>query len=223
MKHHIHSVIVSFNRLELTKQTIHSYLDTVDLPHTLIVVDNDSDDGSCEWLAYDGVDNGYEVLFLGRNMFPGYATNRGWERMPAETTLLHRSDNDFAFLPGWCKEVTNLFDKNALVGQVGMRTDPEEMHAIWNVGGNNVIRRELWEQGLRYDERPWGRAYPPGFTEDSFFSPEVEKLGYEWTRVRNPCIVSLSFEDPDDPYYQETWSIRGIKAPSRRRQPRNEQ
>lgn len=224
MSHHIHSVIVSYNRLELTKQAINSYLETVTLPHSLIVVDNASSDGTVEWLLDEfpfGLWERYEdgkqqcyVIPLAENKYPGYATNYGWSEMPSQTTLLHRADNDFAFLPGWCDEVLKRFKRQA-VGQVGLRTNKEERNARTNVGGNNVIRRKLWDEGLRYDERPWGpEHYPPGWTEDSLLSPAVREMGYEWTRVKRPCIVSLSREDPEDPYYQRTWALRGIKPPA---------
>lgn len=462
MTHHIHTVIVSYNRLHLTQQCISSYLATVTLPHTWLVVDNGSDEQTIAWLTAN-VDNS-NTMYLGENKFPGFATNRGWEQMPPETTLLHRSDNDFAFCvapetrvlcndyawrpiaeiypgddlvafdehlpvrgrghqrrlrrgrvqakldrkvdrvrvitdmaqpvitsqthlwlvldtqvppykqrtpvwkesralvpgdrilrfgdvwgdtplrdqaaylaglfdgegclsqgsrlgftqnpgavldrgrrfltemgfhtgppsapklattlnirggipefmrflhqvptarfrdpwwigkritsqngyrhlhystvqavervrkgdvvslgtatrtfiaegmyshncPGWCEEVVARFE-DPLVGQVGMRTGEEELWMPVNVGGNNVIRRELWDQGLRYKEWPWGKKYPIGCTEDTYLSPAVTRLGYEWTRVTVPCIESLAYEDPNDPYYIDSWKIRGIK------------
>jgi glycosyltransferase involved in cell wall biosynthesis len=212
MKYHIHSVIVSYNRLDLTRQAISSYLETVSLPFTMVVVDNGSEEHVVEWLLEASANDGrWWVLPLPVNRFPGFATNRGWERMPPETTLLHRGDNDFAYLPGWDTHVVKRMKPG--VGQVGLRTAKEEMNARWNVGGNNVIRRRLFDEGLRYDERPWGAEYPPGFTEDSFFTPAVVKAGWEWNRVKKPCIVSLSREDPDDEYYQRTWELRGIKPP----------
>lgn len=208
---HIHTVVVSYNRVELTEQTITSYFETVTLPHTMVVVDNGSDRNTMDRLIKLSADYDMEVLPMGVNRFPGYATNRGWERMPPETTHLHRSDNDFAFLPGWCEQVLAAFKKQ--VGQVGLRTKKEELGAQSNVGGNNVILRELWDRGLRYDERPWGKQYPQGWTEDSLLSPAVVEMGYVWRRVQKPSIRSLSYEDPNDPYYRETWRLRGIKPP----------
>jgi GT2 family glycosyltransferase len=219
---HIHSVIVSYNRLELTQQAISSYLDTVTLPHSLVVVDNNSTDGTVDWLLdnfpfglWDRFEDGRQqcyVIPLAENKYPGYACNYGWEQMPEKATILHRADNDFAFLPGWCDHVLAALE-NPAVGQVGLRTDEEELWNTHNVGGNCVIRRKLWDKGLRYDERPWGEGYDPGWTEDSLLSPEVVKLGYRWARVAVPCIRSLSVEDPNDAYYQESWRVRGIKPP----------
>lgn len=214
----IHSVIVSYNRMALTAQAVETYMDTVTLPATLVVVDNGSDEETVAWLKLlDEWFPNLGVILLGENRYPGYATNWGWAIAPPETTLLHRADNDFAFLPGWCDEVTAQFDANPMLGQLGLRTDEEEGHNTHNVGGNNVIRRELWDQGLRYDERTWPEISRKvkGYTEDSFLSPRVKYMGWEWGRVSRPCIRSLSVEAPGDPdydsgYYERTWADRGI-------------
>lgn len=214
---HLHSAIISFNRLDLLKQCYHSYKETVSVPYTLVIVDNRSDNSTRQWLSRE-VSPHDKVIFLEHNRFPGYACNRGWETMPEETTLLHRSDNDFVFLPKWCDEVIRMFEQYPKLGQIGLRTGEEELYNGHNVGGNNVIRRKLWDAGLRYDERTWPQiaAKVPGYTEDSFFSPRVKKMGWEWGRVQQSCIRPISNEDPTHPdfdreYYERTWADRGIE------------
>ena len=209
----IHTVMVTYNRLELTKQAIQSYLDTRTGPTTLVVVDNDSSDGTWEWLHTNEAMMGFTVMPLLANMYPGYACNHGWATAPEETVLLHRADNDFVFLPDWETHVRLQFSVNERLGQLGLRTDDEELHNQHNVGGNCVIRKQLWDEGLRYDERSWPEisAKVPGYTEDSFLSPRVRKMGWEWGRVTQPCIRSISTESEDDPYYQATWSDRGMR------------
>jgi glycosyltransferase involved in cell wall biosynthesis len=208
---HLHSVIVSFNRLELLKRCYATYKATVSIPHSLVIVDNRSENETRQWLT-EHVSPVDQVLFLEHNRFPGYACNRGWELMPPETTFLHRSDNDFGYLHGWCETFLERFSKK--VGQVGLRTNEEEEFAPFNVGGNNVIRRALWDAGLRYDERPWGHPeIPKGWTEDSLLSPAIKEMGWGWTRVKRAAIMPLSVEDPNDPYYQRTWRLRGITPP----------
>lgn len=216
LRQHIHSVIVSFNRRELTQQAIESLLRTTTISHSVVVVDNGSDEDTVAWLESHSRLHQYKTILLGENRFPGYAANRGWEQMPGKTTLLHRGDNDFSYLPGWCDEVIERFADPEL-GQLGLRTDAEELHNGHNVGGNCVIRQQLFTEGLRYDERTWEQisAKVPGYTEDSFMSPAVRKMGWNWERVKKPCIVSLSREDPDDPYYQQTWKLRGITPPAK--------
>lgn len=205
----LHTVFVTHNRLELTKQAISSYLETVTVPYSFVVVDNDSSDGTQEWLRQE---HGSNIILLRENRYPGFATNLGWSFAPEDATHLQRADNDFAFLPDWCWRVREAFTSYRLIGQVGLRTDEEELYAKYNVGGNNVIRRKLWTLGLRYDERPWTdrEAYPPGFSEDSYFSPAVRALGYKWRRVSEPCIVSLASGDWSDEYYQRSYGDRAI-------------
>jgi glycosyltransferase involved in cell wall biosynthesis len=213
----IHTVVVSYQRVELTLEAIRSYLETVTLPFTLLVVDNGSDDRTVEALTkadYPITDEQIlagakmDILFLPRNVYPGPACNLGFGRAPDDATLLHRADNDFRFLPGWCDEVLVMME-NLKLGQLGLRTDEEEQWAKRNVGGNAVFARELWDAGLRYDERPWSE-YDPGYTEDSLISPAVRQMGYRWARVQRPCIEPISVEDPRDPYYRETWGVRRI-------------
>ena len=100
------------------------------------------------------------------------------------------------------------------LGQLGLRTDEEELFTKTNVGGNCVVRRELWDYGLRWDERPWPQLSEEvgrGWTEDSLMSKQVKKMGYYWDRVERPCIQPISVESMDDPYYQQTWADRGIQ------------
>lgn len=207
----LHTVFITYNRLDLTRQAIESYLQTVSAPYTFTIVDNGSTDGTEEWLEemfdYGNLD---EVILLRENLYPGFACNRGWEQAPKDANFLHRADNDFIFLPGWCDEVERMFRSYPNIGQLGLRTDEEELHNTHNVGGNCVIRRSLWEIGLRYNETPWPKMKVRGYTEDSYMSPDVRNMGWDWDRVENQCIVAISSEDPNDPYYQETWAARGI-------------
>lgn len=209
----IHTVFITHNRLELTKRAIESYLDTVSVPYTFKVIDNGSTDGTVEWLHEN---HRYSYYAFGENLYPGFATNFGWNRVWrgcfADTTHLHRADNDFGFLPGWCEEVERRF-RNKHLGQLGLRTNEEELFEPYNVGGNCVVRRELWDQGLRWDERSWPQIRDEvgkGHTEDSLFSVAVKQMGYKWGRVKKPCIVPLANPDMDDEYYKRSFGDRGI-------------
>ncbi len=203
----LHSVMVTYDRLYATELSLNSYLETVSVPFTLTMVDNGSTDGTMEWLADLRDRHGRDVILLTRNHYPGFATNRGWERAPAHATHFHRADNDWAYRPNWCSELERAF-RDPRVGQVGLRTQKEEP-VKWNVGGNNVIRRELFDRGLRYDERPWTEL-PAGHSEDTYLSPAVEQMGYKWTRVRQPCIYGVSIESKDDDYYVRSYTARRI-------------
>ena len=136
-------------------------------------------------------------------------------------THLQRADNDMRFLKGWCEEVERCFRQKRRLGQLGLRTASEERNCQTNTGGNCIVNRALFEKGLRWDERSWKR-YPPGLSEDTYFSPAVRKLGYSWMRVHKPCLEMLApdFSEVDrwrgDPYYEKAFRDRRIGGKPRR-------
>lgn len=202
----LHSVVVSYERLELLKRTIESYLETVTLPFSLHIVDNGSSQEVVDYIS----EVGHPYTLLGENRYPGYATNTGFAQCPPDATHLHRSDSDMHYLPGWCSEVETRFDQDRNLGQLGLRTDEEEHHAVRNVGGTAVFRRQLWLEGLRYREEPWSEL--GDFQEAYWITREVVKMGWNWQRVRRPCVIHTASGDMNDPYYQQSYGIRGIKA-----------
>lgn len=201
------TVVVSYQRLALLQRTLESYWETVSLPHSLVVVDNHSDDDVRRWL--ETIDD--TVIFLERNYYPGYAANRGWEFLLDEhpdATLLHRSDNDMEYQPGWCEEVVEQM-RDDRVWQVGLRTVEEE-GPQGAVGGNSVLRRAAWDAGLRYGEAPWNEVA----FEDGHLSNAIMASGHSWVRVLRPCALHVGHhtpaDDAADPYYGETMRVRGL-------------
>lgn len=208
----LHTCVITYNRIDLSKRAIEGYLETVTVPHTIVIVDNGSTDGTREWLEeWVTQDSLRRVLLLPDNKYPGYACNRGWELAPSDADFLHRLDNDFKLLPGWCEEAQERFSAEPLLGQLGLRTDEEEHHAKWNVGGNFILRRELWDLGLRFDERPWPE-YSQGVAECTPFSIGVKKSGYYWARVRKKVTSNMATGNMNDPYYQKAYQARGMKV-----------
>lgn len=201
----VHTVIVSYNRLELLQRTVESYLDTVEPRYSSAeIIDNGSSEPTKSWLRAQSM---LPVHYLGANYFPGMATNIGFARAPSGATFLHRSDSDMEYLPGWCAAVREAFG-DWLVGQVGLRTDEEELHCEVNVGGTAVFRRQLWQDGIRYRIDSW--ADLGAHTEDYWISQSLVQHGWRWARVKRPCVVHLASGDLNDPYYQHSYGIRGI-------------
>lgn len=199
---HLHSVLVSYNRLSLTQQAIESYYDTVTIPHSLIVVDNGSNEETTSWLIHSNLD----VVLLHKNRYPGYATNNGWKLLWPETTLLQRIDNDVKFLPNWCDEMLEAFE-DPIVGQYGLIADGDQEWTsmpVWPVGGNSIIRRELYDKGLRYSEYPWS----PGYAECPGFTADVHALGYTHRFGTRPGIEF--YDDGDENYRRRTHEARGL-------------
>lgn len=206
----IFTVMISHDRPDLLWRTVKSYTQTKDRDCELLIVDNGSGPETLELLgdiARMGLAGISPIL---TNIYPGAATNHGWRLAPEGCPYLHRSDNDIEYLPGWPEVVKRTFWAHPRWGQISMRTDEEELHQD-AVGGNNVIRREVWEAGVRYIEEPWARVP----WEDGDFNQRVRKAGFEWGRVPEPCIVHIGDKmlphiNLDDPYYERTYAERGI-------------
>lgn len=208
---HIHTVLVSYKRMALTKIALQAYLDTVSVPHSIIIVDNGSPQETVDWLNTLDV----PVALLWKNYFPGFATNLGWGRMPPETTLLHRLDNDTKLLPGWCENALKCFE-DPLVGQYGLIAagDAEWMTQKnlypsgwqgWTCGGNSIISRKIYDQGLRYSERPWTSG---GYLEDTQLTVDVWNRRYKRVFATQPVMEYMSIDDPE--YDSEIKRSRGI-------------
>lgn len=206
----IFTVLVSYNRPELLWRTVKSYTQTKDAECELLIVDNGSGPQTRELVQAISDVGLARMLQLPANIYPGGATNGGWELARADCQFLHRSDNDIEYLPGWPDEVRLAFAAHPEWGQLSLRTDEEELFQD-AVGGNNVIRREVWDAGVRYTEEPWSRVP----WEDGDFNQRVRAAGFGWGRVDEPCIVHIGDKmlphiDLSDPYYDETYEERGI-------------
>jgi GT2 family glycosyltransferase len=208
----IFTVLVSYNRPDLLWRTVKSYTQTKDAGCQLLIVDNGSD-AATRALIGDITDMGMAKFFmLNENRYPGAATNAGWGCAPEGVQFLHRSDNDIEYLPGWAERVRQTFWMKPAWSQVSLRTDEEELFQD-AVGGNNVVRREVWDAGVRYSEEPW-TSVP---WEDGDFNKRLRAEGFGWGRVPSPCIVHIGDKmrpdvDLSDPYYDETYAARGITS-----------
>jgi glycosyltransferase involved in cell wall biosynthesis len=188
--------VVTYNRLNYTKKTIRGLLDTIEVPHYIIVVDNNSTDGTKEYIASlverDRID---QAIFNDENFYPGKATNIGWRAGLEEfdATHLMRLDNDMHLSKGWDTIAEDYFKKIPNLGQLGIDNDALQHPSAklremtlngmtintWPgcVGGPCIVRRALWDNGLRYDETPWEGSRSK-LQEDSRLSTSVKNMGY---------------------------------------------
>ena len=210
--------VVTCNRLEYTKRTIASWSATAREDDHLMIVDNASTDGTREWLFEDA------TILLEKNLFPGAATNIGWHEGLKEfdADLLMRSDNDIEYLPGWREEVEQAFTADPKLGQLGVLnrhedydnkqpvTEKNGANVRWGqTGGNCVIRRELYDKGLRWTPGAWR---PGGRDEDAVLSAEIKSLGWTVAEVIPTVANNMAFgrfTDYED-YYRLTAGLRGL-------------
>lgn len=222
------AVMVTHNRPEYTESAIISWLETAGARFDLVIVDNASDDPEMAAVLEEWEDHAL-VFRNEKNVFPGAATNIGWYEGLRHASdygydLLMRSDNDIEYLPGWRQEVERSFEAHPTLGQLGvlnLHEDYNDMQPVneWTenghtlnvdqfTGGNCVIRRELWDHGLRWQSGPWR----PGPNEDTQMTLDIQALGYRAARVIPTVANNLAFHRYHDypTYYDFTASLRGL-------------
>lgn len=225
-------VMITYNRLAYSQRTLEGLLKTIQVPHYILVVDNASDDGTKLWLAdmkKEGKIDDY--IINDENLYPGEATNIGWEQgliAYPEATHLMRLDNDYHLEFGWDKECEECFKKIPELGQIGLDHEAiEHPKAIlrelqingktinpWPgcVGGGNIIRRKIWDMGVKYQPLRWDDGRRSPMQEDSKFSKEIQGKGYITGHITEKLAWTFANEEnwkdyPD--YYKKTMSDRG--------------
>lgn len=230
--------LITHNRLNYTKRTLGSLLDTIKVPNFIVIVDNASNDGTQEWLLEHEQHHGMtKVLLAKKNNYPGKATNDGWEvglQLYPEATHLMRCDNDMEFADDWATKAEEYFKKMPPLGQLGLdytALDSFNGDSRWvttiggksinawpgNVGGPCIIRREIYDKGARYDETPWqdlrknkNEMITP--QEDVKFSLSMHKYGYIYGHATEKLAWTFAdkstWQDYPD-YYKKTFKERG--------------
>jgi len=225
-------VMITYNRLEYTKRTLRYLHDTIAVPYYLVIVDNNSTDGTKEYLDTLTKRNKADlVIFNPDNYYPGKATNIGWieglKNYPVATHLM-RLDNDMELKQGWDTNAASYFECIPELGQLGIDHEAiETPKAIlrelyiggktlnpWPgcVGGPNIIKREIFDNGLKYEEFRWDDGRHSPLQEDSKFSRLIQYHGYLVGHVTENLSRTFANKDnwkeyPD--YYKKTMLDRG--------------
>lgn len=233
--------LITHDRLAYTKRTMKSLLDTIDVPYYLVVVDNNSTDGTQKWLETHGRQD--LLIENPNNWYPGKATNIGWERGLrefSEADFLMRCDNDMEFEPNWATKAEKYFNNMPVLGQLGLdntaldsfKGDERYLTTIdgyttnaWpgNVGGPCIIRREAYDRGARYDETPWQDLRE---NENSMITPQedvkfsLKMHNYQFIFGHPTEKLAQTFADETNrheykSYYSRTFKQRGYDDPFR--------
>lgn len=224
------TVMITHNRLEYTKQTLDSFLSTINVPYFLIVVDNASTDGTQEWLERQRDKGRINYLILNdKNHYPGAAANFGWVKgleIYPEATHLMRLDNDMAFSEGWSDVAKKYFEKIPDLGQLGLDYGPmndpnaeacdEEYNGMTinpfpgNVGGTMIMLRDVWAEGIKYDTTPWNHDdEKPTPQEDSKLSRDIYDAGWKFGHSTIRLAWCIDNWDDYPEYYIKTMTDRG--------------
>lgn len=225
-------VLITYNRLEYTKRTLRAFWKTTELPYYLVVVDNNSTDGTKKYLSnLESRNRADKVILNPDNYYPGKATNIGWAeglKHYPEATHLMRLDNDMHLEPGWQKAAESYFKAIPELGQLGIDHEAIEhpkaaLRALeingktlnpWPgcVGGPNIIRKKIWDMGIKYPELMWNDGRNSPLQEDSQFSKAIINKGYLVGHMTENLARTFANESnwADYPeYYKKTMSDRG--------------
>lgn len=227
--------LITYNRIAYTRKTLRSLWATIsdDADYFLIVTDNNSEDGTKEYLVdlkHRGRLNA--ILLNHENFYPGKACNLGWAKALEvyDATHLMRLDNDMKLTKGWDKRVEEYFRAIPELGQLGIEHEAIETEKSegykrtingftindWPgcVGGPMVMTKKIWDSGIRYDEAPWFAENPqiPVYQEDAKLSYAIKAKGYLSAHAQEE--LGRTFATPDTwktypEYYRETMKLRG--------------
>lgn len=245
----ISSIILNWNRVHLLRRTVESYITTTrDAQVELFIVDNASTDGSGDYLSdlcHSHPD--VKIIRLSENI-GGEAFNLAIA--DARGDLIHLSENDQEFLPGWLSHVWESFAAFPDLGQLSLHHDVPQDEEAWepkpsrlrfaagkilyeaqaNVGTSSILRGTiLRDRGVRVENLEQ-RAFK--FPADGKLSDAVKRTGYwvAWSDryyVRNLGHFMQEFEAYPQ-YYRENYASKpwvgeagwGARMDAQRRSPK---
>jgi GT2 family glycosyltransferase len=120
-------MIVTYNRLDLTKETVKSIFENTKFPFRLCIVDNGSTDGTVEWLNElqpEGACVGFSFKLNEENR--GIAIGRNQALVLANKfgdSWLATLDNDVLLPDGWLSQSISVLKNNPQYGAIGVNME----------------------------------------------------------------------------------------------------
>jgi predicted O-methyltransferase YrrM len=223
------TIILNWNRVELLRRCVDSYLATVGRDYELAIVDNASTDGSADYLRGLEAAHPVRVIYLPENI-GGEALNIAAAMSRGE--LVQFSENDQVFLPGWRQHAEEAFAAFPDLGALSLFSDTPTDEEAWepkpsrlrfsrgkilyeapnNIGTSSILRGKiLRENGVRVTNVEHIRLKLP---DDGKLSRDVRAAGY-WCGfsdryyVRNVGHEPQEF-DRDPAYYEENYANKPL-------------
>jgi GT2 family glycosyltransferase/SAM-dependent methyltransferase len=130
--------MVTFNRLEFTKQAIAALFQHTCFPHVITVVDNGSTDGTPEYLQ-TLLKQGFitNLILLPTNVGIAKASNLAWSQEP-EAEYYLKLDNDIVIQkPGWLSRMVEVIDRIPELGAIAYNFE-RESYPVREIRGFSV-------------------------------------------------------------------------------------
>lgn len=197
----ISTVMLCYNRVELSKKCLEAYLDTISVPYELIILNNASTDDTKEWLeGIKGDRRITEIIHFERND-PAYALNYGLERCAGK--YLHVLENDYFLFQGWDKYVIERFEKVPQLGQLGISTGSKRARGEYYqnlvvLSRINVISSSFFPRKLFVEDKIRWKSHHKGcYPHDADFSGQIKKLGLLVAMPDRPIAKSVGFSEDE--------------------------
>lgn len=147
-----HLVLITWNRLPLTKLTLESVLQNPDETFRLTIWDNASTDGTVEFLREYVTDPRIDqIVFSKENVGQIEAVNTIWSRTDAD--LLGKLDNDCILPRGWIRAFSKAHEDVQELGAVAcwpfLEDEFDYERARWKIhefNGHRIVR-QAWPNG----------------------------------------------------------------------------
>ncbi|MCK9567800.1 glycosyltransferase [Candidatus Pacearchaeota archaeon] len=125
-------MMVTYDRLDLTKKTIEALLTSTEHPFSLVVVDNGSKDGTVEYLEnIVGVYNSaplqeFHKIFLPENKGIAIGRNLALKKADEMKPIWYCSiDNDVQMPKSWLEDSIKILQANKSYGAIGVNFEPK--------------------------------------------------------------------------------------------------
>jgi len=223
------TIVLNWNRVELLRRCVDSYLTTVGADYELMIVDNASTDGSRDYLRRLETTGQARVFYLEENI-GGEALNVAIPLTRGE--LIHLSENDQIFLPGWRQHVESVFAAFPGLGQLSLFSDTPTDDEAWepkrsrlvfssgkilyeapdNVGTSSVLRGFLLrERGIEISNVERIEIKLP---DDGKLSRDVRAAGH-WCAFSDRYYVRNIGHEPEEfarnpDYYAENYANKPL-------------
>lgn len=137
-------MIVTYNRLSLTKQTLDNLFEVTKYPFNLVFVDNASQDGTLKYLKdycetkQSPYFKGFKIQANEKNL--GIAVGRNQGLILADGDWLVTLDNDVLLPDNWLNEATDIISKNPKFGMIGVNMEGVTYPMV-NLNGKEFQRK----------------------------------------------------------------------------------
>ena len=192
MENKVNICMVTYNRLYFTKSSIDSILTHTQYPHELTIVDNNSQDGTQDYLKeLYNAGKFKNLILLKENIGVAKASNLAWQMEDFKYYMKY--DNDIIFKSGcWLTPMIELIEKAPDIGIIGYSfegwnpgvckiNDCDVRVREGNIGGACVVIPERTKEKLGY----WCEDYGLYSEEDFDYCQRVQALGKRFAYMAN--------------------------------------